>query len=425
MRLTPHLFGIVSLAAASALFAAGPSWPTFRGADRTAVSKETGLLQSWPADGPALLWETAGVGRGYSSLSIADGRIFTLGDSSSLAEDKDEYLFAFDQAKGELLWKSKVGPAWTKGQESWQSSRSTPTIDGKLVYALNAGGDLVCFETASGAEKWRKNLQSDFGGKKGDNWGYSESVTIDGDKLVCIPGNEKNTMVALNKETGETIWTASQPGNKGAGHASIVITDIGPTRVYASTTASGALGVRASDGKLLWTYDIDKTTAVIPTPIAKGDLLFFCAGYKRGGALLKQVPADGGEVSVEEVYPLRLNLANKHGGVVLVGDYLYGDSEDQGIPFCADFMTGEEKWKERVSGKGSAAMAAADGCLYIHYANGTMVLAKASPERYEELGSFKVPHSGSRPSWAHPVILDGKLYLREQDHILCYDIKAK
>jgi outer membrane protein assembly factor BamB len=425
MRLKPILFSVALLVLSTIVVAADPSWPTFRGKDRTGVSKETGLLQSWPAEGPKLLWEAAGVGRGYSSLAIADGRIYTMGDGSSLTEDKDEYLFCFDQAKGELIWKSKTGPAWTGGQESWQSSRSTPTVDGKHVYILTAEGDLICFETDKGAEKWRKNLKKDFGGDKGDKWGYSESVTIDGDKLVCLPGKEKNTMVALNKETGELIWSASQPGNKGAGHASILITDIGPTRAYASTTASGALGVRASDGKLLWTYDIRDTTAVIPTPIAKGDLFFLCAGYKLGGALLKQVPADGNEVKVEEVYPIRPNLANKHGGVILVGDYLYGDSEDQGIPFCADFMTGEEKWKKRGSGKGSASFTAADGCLYIHFASGTMVLAKASPDKYEEISSFSVPHSGSRPSWAHPVILDGKLYLREQDHILCYDIKTK
>jgi outer membrane protein assembly factor BamB len=418
------LFSVCCLAFPSLLLSAD-SWPTFRGIGRTAVSPETGLLQSWPEDGPKLLWDTSGTGRGYASLAIAAGRIFTLGDSSSTADDKDEYLMAFDQKTGQPLWSTKTGEAWNQGQDSWQSSRSTPTVDGERVYVLSPHGELVCCEAATGKELWRKNLKKDFDGNKGDSWGYSESVTIDGDKLLCTPGGEKNTMVALNKVTGDTIWTASQPGNRGAGHASIVMANIGGTRVCVQTTASGALGVRASDGKLLWTYDIDKTTAVIPTPIVRDDLVFFSAGYKRGGALLKQIAGADGEVTVEEVYPLQTQLANKHGGIILVGDYLYGDSDDAGIPFCAKLMTGEIQWKERGSGKGSAAFAAADGCLYIHFQDGTMVLAKASPDKYEEVGSFTVPHSGDRPSWSHPVIVGGKLYVREQDHIMCYDVKAK
>lgn len=422
-----------SLALAGALLALTPGyaaepkgeWPTFRGPKRTGVSTETGLLQSWPQDGPALVWETPGVGRGYSSLAIADGRIFTLGDNTSLADDQDEYLLAFEQATGKPLWQAKTGKPWNEGPESWQSSRSTPTVDGPRVYVLTAHGELVCCETATGKEKWRKNMKEDFAGAKGDSWGYSESVTIDGDRLICTPGGETNTMVALQKETGEVIWSMAQPKNRGAGHASIVIADAGGTQVYVQTTASGAIGVRASDGKLLWSYEIDNTTAVIPTPIVQGDLVFFTAGYGRGGALLKQIPGDGGNVTIEEIYPLNRALANKHGGIVLVGDYLFGDSDDGGLPFCAEFMTGKNQWKKRGSGKGSAAFTAADGRLYILFADGTMVLAKASPDDYEEVGSFKVPGSGERPSWAHPVVLNGKLYLREQDRILCYDIKAK
>lgn len=420
-----YLLGSLLCLALPSLVLGADSWPTFRGPDRTAVSPQTGLLQAWPAEGPKLLWETSGVGRGYASLAIADGRIITLGDGSSVADDKDEYLMAFEQATGKPLWRTKTGAAWNQGQESWQSSRSTPTIDGERVYVLTPHGELVCCESATGKELWRKNVKEEFNGNKGDGWGYSESVTIEGDMVICTPGGEKHTMVALNKASGEMIWSTSQPGNRGAGHASIVMADIGATRVCVQTTASGALGVRASDGKLLWTYDIDKTTAVIPTPIVRGDLVFFTAGYKRGGALLKQIPGADGAITVEEIYPLQVPLANKHGGVVLVGDYLYGDSDDAGIPFCADLMTGEIKWKERGSGKKSAAFAAADGCLYIHFQDGTMVLAKASPEKYEEVGSFTVPHSGDRPSWAHPVIVDGKLYLREQEHILCYDVKAQ
>jgi outer membrane protein assembly factor BamB len=422
--------GVLPCILAGAVFAAdaAPSWPTFRGLHRTAVAPDTGLLQEWPEGGPKLLWEAPGVGRGYSSLAIVDGKIFTLGDGSSLAEDMDEYLHCYSAEDGKPIWKTKTGAAWTSGRSpSWKGSRSTPTVDGPRVYVLTPHGDLVCCDVATGAEKWRKNLQKDFDGKKGDSWGYGESVTIDGDKLVCTPGNEKNTMVALNKENGELIWSCSQMGNGGAGHASIVMSEIGGTRVYVQTTATGVIGVRATDGKLLWNYDIRRTTAVIPTPIVRGDLVFFTAGYGTGGALLKQVPAENNEVKVEEVWPMTNRVANKHGGMVLVGDYVYGDSEDSGNPFCADLMTGAQKWKKRGSGRGSAAIAAADGCLYLHFADGTMVLAKATPEDYTEVGKFKVPHSGEgdHPSWSHPVIFNGKMFVKEFDHILCYDVTAK
>jgi outer membrane protein assembly factor BamB len=321
------------------------------------------------------------------------------------------------------LWKTKTGKAWASGNDTWQSSRSTPTVDGDAVYVLTPHGDLVCCSVGEGNELWRKNVKSDFGGKKADGWGYSESVLIDGDRLICTPGGTSATMVALDKKSGELIWKCASEGDRGAGHASIVIATIGGTRVYVNTTGSGAIGVRADDGARLWQYAIDRTTAVCPTPIVRGDLVFFSAGYRRGGALLKQKPAADGKVDVEEMYPINSVLANKHGGIVLVGDHLYGDSDDAGIPWCADLMTGEIKWKERGSGRRSASFAAADDRLYIRFADGTMVLAKVNPEKYEEVSKFKIPDSGARPGWSHPVIAGGKLYLREQDKIYCYDVK--
>lgn len=423
-RTTSLTLGIACLAASLTVAAEQANWPQWRGPNRDGISTDKGLLTQWPEDGPPLLWETKGLGRGYSSVAIAGGRIFTMGDGPSTAGDKDEYLTCLSEADGKQLWQTKLGPAWDKGNSSWQSSRATPTVDGSVLYTLTAHGDLICLETENGKEVWRKNLTRDLGGKKGDGWGYSESVLIDGDKLVCTPGGPKATMVALNKKTGETIWTAVVPNDRGAGHASIVVAEVGKTRVYVQTTAGGALGVDASTGKVLWTYPIDRTTAVIPTPIVRDDLVFFSAGYSRGGALLRQVVTDEG-IKAEEVYPLQRGLNNKHGGIVLVGDYLYGDTDARGMPWCAEFKTGKVLWNERGSGRGSAAITYADGHLYIRYDNGTMVLAKASPEAYTEVSKFKVPHSGSRPSWAHPVVAGGKLFLREGDYLLCYDLKAK
>lgn len=420
---TKHAVSAVLLLALQAGLAHAKDWPTFRGIGRTGVAPDTNLLDSWPADGPPLVWETAGAGRGYASLAIAGERFFTLGDGLSTADDPEEYLSCFDRKTGRQLWKTKTGQPWNDGQPTWQSSRSTPTVDGDTVYVLSAFGQLVACDVADGKEKFRSDLKAVHGGKKGDSWGYSESVTVDGNRLVCTPGGEQATMVALDKKTGATIWACPMAGDRGAGHSSIVVAMLGKRKIYVQTTASGALGVDAETGKLLWTYPIDQTTAVIPTPIVKGDLVFFSAGYKRGGALLKQVPAPDGTVTVEPVYGLNTDLANKHGGIVLVDDHLYGDSDDKGIPFCAELLTGKIVWKERGSGKGSATVTAADGHLYVRYADGTLSLVKADPSGYREVASFKIPGGGERPSWAHSVILDGLLYLREGDRILCYDLR--
>ena len=423
LRLLRLAAGAVVLAGA-APFATADQWPTFRGAQRTAVAPDTNLLESWPADGPPLAWKAAGAGRGYASLAIDAGRIYTLGDGLSTAGDKDEYLSCFDRTTGKQLWMTKTGQPWNEGPESWQSSRSTPTVDGDTVYVITPHGQLVACAADTGKERFRVDLKAEFGGQKGDGWGYSESPLVDGDVVVCTPGGEKATMVALDKKTGKAKWQSPLPGDRGAGHSSIVVSEVKGRKVYVQTTASGALGVDAQTGELLWSYPIDQTTAVIPTPIIRGDLVFFSAGYGRGGALLRQVP-DGKGVKAEEIYGLNRELANKHGGIVLVGDHLYGDSDDKGIPFCAELMTGKVVWKQRGSGKDSASVVGADGHIYVRYSDGTLALVKADPAAYAEVSAFKVPGSGERPSWAHAVILDGRLYLREGDAILCYDISTK
>ncbi|QDT57334.1 outer membrane biogenesis protein BamB [Caulifigura coniformis] len=413
----------------SATAAAPDTWPTFRGPGRTAVSPDTNLLEKWPEDGPPLVWRTTGVGRGFSSLAIVDGKVYTFGDTlSEGAPDDSEYLQCFDQKTGKRLWLHKTTPLWT-GQKNigWQSPRSTPTVDGDRVYVLSPAGVLVACKSADGTEIFRVDLVGQYGGKKADSWGYSESPLIDGEKVIVTPGGESTTMVAFDKKTGKEIWKNVREGDIGAGHASVVTSDIGGTKVYVTTTGSGALGVRAEDGKVLWSYPIEKTTAVIPTPIIRGDLVFFAMGYNTGGgALLKQVPQANKDVKIEPVYDLKPELKNKHGGVVLVGDYLYADRDDKGLPYCAEFMTGKIVWPEkRGSGKKSAAIAAADGHLYIRYQDGVMVLAKADPSGYQEVGSFTPPGSGERSSWAHPVIVDGMLFIRENDSIMCYDVRDK
>lgn len=400
-------------------------WPTFGGSDRTSVSSETNLLDQWGSDGPKLMWTATGAGRGYACPAVSNGRVYTLGDSLSTAPegDTDEYLSCFSAKNGKALWKTKTGPAWTEGKLQWQGSRGTPTVDGAHVYVLTPHGQLVCANTKNGTIVWQHNLKDDLGGAKHDGWGYSESPLVDGDKLLCTPGGPKATVVALNKSTGKVLWKCVRPDDVGAGHSSIVISHVGGQKVYVQNTGGGPMGI-AENGKLLWEYDMPPPTAFIPTPVIQDDYVFSVAGYGLGGALLQQIPGANGEVTIKEIYGPKTALGNKHGGVILVDGRLYAGAEDQNIIYCADLLTGEVLWKKRGSGSNSTSVIAADGKLFVRFQNGTMALAKIDPQGYEEISSFTTPGSGEsdQPSWAHPVIANGKLLLREGDAILCYQI---
>ncbi len=400
-------------------------WPTFRGADRDAISSDVGLLDSWAEGGPKLLWTAEGAGRGYASPVIAGGKVYTLGDGPSSANDKDEYLTCFDAATGNQVWMSKTGPAWNEGRDSWQGSRSTPTVDGNMVYVVTPHGKLVAARTSDGNIAWTRDLKADFGGKKKDIWGYSESPLVDGNLVVVTPGGPDNTVVAMNKMTGEEIWSCSRPDDVGAGHSSIVVANVGGTKTYIQNTGGGPLCVDAESGALLWDYDMEPPTAFIPTPVLSGDHVLIVAGYGQGGGVLLRLSKDAqGQVKADEVYGLNSGLRNKHGGVIVSDGHIYGGSQDKNIVFCANLMTGEKLWEERGAGSGSTSVVAADGKLIARFQNGTVALAKLTTEGYDEVSSFTTPGSGDRnmPSWAHPVIANGKLFLREGNSILCYDI---
>jgi outer membrane protein assembly factor BamB len=412
--------GISLIGIGSASTARAEDWPTFRGADRTALSSETNLLDSWGSDGPELVWSAVGAGKGYSSPAVSDGKIYTLGDG-----DSDEYLTCFDEKSGKQLWQTPTGPAWNEHkQESWNGARGTPTVDGDLVYVISPFGILLCAQTSDGEEKWTVDLKVSLGGKKKDSWGYGESALVDGDLLLCTPGGAENTLVALNKKTGELVWSCQRPGDVGAGHSSIVISHVAGKKIYVQNTGGGPMGVDAETGKLLWSFDMAPPTAFIPTAIIKDDFVFSVAGYGLGGVTLQQVPGENGEVSVKQIFDVKPELGNKHGGLILIGDKLYGGKEDKNSIFCADLETGEIMWQARGAGDGSTSVIAADGKLFLRYQNGIVTMAKVDPEAFVEVSSFKTPGSGERatPSWAHPVIANGKLILREGDAILCYNI---
>jgi outer membrane protein assembly factor BamB len=395
-------------------------WPQWRGPNRDGVSAETGLLNEWPKDGPPLLWKTKGLGGGYSSLAIVDGKIYTLGRRGN-----GEELIAIDGSDGKLLWSTPTG-----GKDA---PNGTPTVDGDRAYAIGLQGDLVCVNVADGQLLWKKNFGRDFGGQMMSGWGFSESPLIDGDRLICTPGANDAMIVALDKKTGDTIWKAAMPadvgprGKDGAGYSSIVISQAAGVKQYVQLIGRGVIGVRAENGEMLWGYNgIANDTANIPTPIVHDDFVFCSSGYGTGAALLKLVK-NGKGVRADEKYFLKPNvMQNHHGGMVLVGDYVYcGNGHNQGFPLCVNLRTGKVAWHPgRGAGQESAAVAYADGNLYFRYQNGVMALIEATPKKYNLKSTFQLPGSG-QPGWPHPAIAEGRLYLRDQDELFVYDILKK
>ncbi len=417
------LAGVAAFRTGAAAPAADGEWPQWRGPNRTGISLEKGLLKQWGDGGPALAWKSGGLGQGFSSLAISGGKIFTMGDLGN-----DQYVFAMNQVNGAILWKTRVGAAW---HDEFPGPRGTPTVDGELLYAIGTEGDLVCLEAASGKERWRRSLPKDFGGYMMSDWKYSESPLVDGAKLVFTPGGRDALLAAVDKKTGKDIWRTVAPpslgtkGRDGAGYAGIVVSDGAGVRQYVQVTGRGLVGVRASDGKFLWGYNrVANDVANIPTALVQGDFVFASTGYQTGAALVKlSKTADG--VKADEVYFLESKVfQNHHGGMVLVGGYIYaGHGHNRGFPICIEFSTGRVVWGGdiRNGGSGSAAVAYADGNLYFRYQNGVMKLIGASPNGYSEKGSFEIP--GANLSWSHPVIAGGKLYLRERDALYAHNLK--
>jgi outer membrane protein assembly factor BamB len=398
-------------------------WPQWRGPNRNAISLETGLLKEWPKNGPPLVWSSKdvngkkGIGIGFSSLSVASGRIFTMGDIG-----KDGLVFALDEKTGDILWQSRISPGQGDGP------RCTPTVDGDRVYALSRQGILACLSVTNGEIRWQLNYKKELVGKMMSGWDYSESPLVDGERLICTPGGDDAALVALNKHDGKVIWRAKVPGGGGAGYASVMPAEVGGVKMYITWLRSCLVGVSA-EGKLLWRYERNaNTTANIPTVIVKGDLVFCSTGYDSGSALLKLVPDGKGGMEAKEQYFLPGNkLQNHHGGMVLVGEHVYGGhGHNNGMPFCLHLGSGKLAWgPKRGPGDGSAAVVYADGMLYYRYQDGNMALIEATPEGFHVKSSFHLPDYVGTPSWPHPVVANGKLYIRGENVMLCYDVKAK
>ena len=399
---------------AGAVLMAGADWPQFRGPNRDNISPDTGLLKQWPVGGPPLAWKATGLGAGYSDVSIVGDRIYTIG------EDKESSrVIALNAADGKPVWTARLGKAGAPGMPEFEGPRATPTVSDGLLVALSQWGDLVCLDANTGKELWRKDYEKDFGGKR-PTWGYAESPVIDGNQVVITPGGAEGTIAALDKKTGALLWRTR--GFKDEPHySSLIVEQIGGVRQYIQLTAKSVVGVAAADGKVLWVAPRPGRVAVIPTPIYSDGLVYVNSSYGVGCNLFR-INESGGTFSAEQVYANKV-MANHHGGVIKVGDCVYGYSEGKGWT-CQDFKTGEAKWEEKEKlGKGSIAYA--DGRFYLRTEDkGTMALIDAAPEGYHERGRFEQPDRSKNKAWPHPVISGGRLYLRDQDVLLCYSLKA-
>lgn len=381
-------------------------WPQWRGPNRDGRSAETGLLKDWPAGGPPLAWKTAGAGEGYSSFSVADGRLYTLG-----AHGGREYVIAFDAATGKRLWETEHGNRFENDRGS--GPRATPTVDGDRLYAYGASGDLSALDAASGKRLWHVNVLTKFGGSN-INWGLSESPLVLADRILVNAGGP---IVALRKTDGSQIWkTDSQ---EPAGYSSAVLHELGGIREAIFFTHRRVTGVDINTGRRLWSYDdVANDVANIATPIVRENRVFVSSDYGTGAALL-ELTAAGDGITAKQVYFTR-DMRNHHASSVLVGDHLFGFSS--AILTAMNFNTGQVAWRDRSVGKGSLVFA--DERLYLFSEGGTVGLAEANPSAYREHGRFQL-RTGNLPTWSHPVVSGGKLFLRDQDTIYAYDVKAK
>ena len=407
--------------------ASAGNWPQWRGPQRDGVSQETGLQMNWETRPPELLWMGDGLGRGYASVAVAGGRIFTTGNTSGSQD-----VVAVSVENGNVLWKTPVTDSAPK--HSYEGSRSTPTVDGDRLYAVSSDGAIVCLQVADGRELWRRDF-SEWNGRMMSGWGFAESPLVDGDRVICTPGGRDAMMVALDKNSGSEIWRAAAPPTatvrgeqlkQGAGYSSAVISNGAGVKQYVQLIGGGVVGVRAEDGQLLWNYsDIANRTANIPTPITYGDYVFASTGYHGGAALLKLI-ADAHGVKAEEQYYLSgEEFQNHHGGMVLVdGDIYAGHGHTNGFPVCLEMKTGEVVWggSTRGAGSGSAAVVAAADHIIFRYQSGEVASVEATPERYNLKGTL-MPEFQEDRSWAHPVVAGGRLYLREQDKLMCYELR--
>jgi outer membrane protein assembly factor BamB len=395
--------------------AEGPSWPRFHGPLGANLSTETGLLKSWPESGPELVWTATGIGSGFAGVTIADGRIYTAGNIG------DKTVLIVLDMDGKPLWQKECGKAWTNGPGG---TRGTPTIDGQRVFYETPLGDVYCLEAKDGTEVWHVNILEKYGAPN-ITWALAESLLIDGNNVICLPGGPKASVVALDKKTGEQVWAAPSANGDAAGYATATLAKYQGLRIILTMTAKAFIGVNADNGDLLFrhphatNYDVNATR-----PLYYNGQVFITSGYGTTGSVMLRLKVDGKKASVEQVWASR-ELDNHHGGVILLRGFIYGAAHqfNGGKWICLDWKTGEMKYAERGVGKGS--LTYADGMLYTLSENRDVGLVPATSEKHEVVSKFKTPAGPEGPTWAHPVVCGGRLYIRHADKLYAYSVAAR
>ena len=411
---------LLSLIITFAVNLTAQDWYQWRGENRNGIYKESNLNLNWSEKKPALLWTFEQAGAGYSSPVIVENILYCHGGTNS-----KDFAFALDTKSGTLKWKQILGNLYL--QDRGNGPRGTITVDGNKLYLIRGGGQIHCLSTDDGKMLWEKDFQKDFGGSLMSGWGFSESPLIDGDLVICSPGGEKGSIIALDKNSGEVVWRCSELTDK-SGYSSAIVADVDGIRQYVQLTEKGIAGVEAKTGRLLWKHDIEGfRVAIIPTPIFHDNKVYITVGYNVGSVLIG-LSRDGDNIKSEIIYANK-NLVNQHGGAVLVNGYVYGFSDAHGW-VCQDFKSGENIWTHRVNdvAKG-AVLAVNDKLLLLNERNGLVTIIEASPKGWKEFGRMEFPKRSKEASaqdkmvWAHPVVSNGKLYLRDHEFLFCFDLK--
>ena len=413
-------FIVVATVLISAMELNAQDFPRWRGANNDAIYKGAGLNLDFSAKKPSLLWTFRQAGSGYSSPVIVGTTLYMSG-----AADGKDFAFALDAQTGKLKWKQELGEVYV--QDRGDGPRGTITIDGNRLYLIRGAGQIHCLST-DGKMIWQKDFVKDFGGKIMSQWGYSESPLVDGDLVICTPGSSmQGTLFALDKNTGATVWACKEWTDE-AGYSSPIVAEINGVRQYIQQSNKGVAGVSAKDGKLLWRVEVEGyRTAIIPTPLYQDDIVYVTASYNAGSTAIR-LTKTGDKFNTEIIYTNNKNMVNHHGGVVLLNGYIYGYSEPSGWA-CQNLKSGEQVWSQRIkeSGKG-AVLVVNDRMLLFDERTGTLTVAAASPEGWKEFGRMEIPERTQMLTmdnmiWAHPVVANGKLYLRDHDLLFCFDLK--
>lgn len=449
MKVRASVTAVVLLVVAGSSLAA--DWPQWQGPNRDGKSADTGLLQEWPQEGPPLAWRVDNLGGGDAGPAIAAGRIFIMSNRG-----EEEVVWALSEKDGSEIWVAPLGSAFRqRASQGREGPGCTPTVDGERLYVEGLAGNVACLQIEDGKIVWQRSLTEDFGGRV-PMWSYRESPLVDGDKVIVTPGGADAILVALNKLTGETIWKSKLPdspageseapggfgggrggragpggfGGGGAAYASPIVIDFDGVRQYVQLTSRALISVAASDGKFLWRYDkpANRFGIICATPIYHDGMVFASSAYDAGGGLVKLSKDADGSVKAEEVYATT-DMQNHHGGMILLDGCLYGASggNEGGALVCLDFKTGKVLWDQRDTAgrRAKGSLALADGLLYYRMEDGTMCLVEPNPTQYVERGRFQQPDRTRLPAWSHPVVANGRLCIRDQDALFCYDVKAK